>query len=1393
MNDTAQTQQQAIQIKTTQIPQHNTFEFKLENLDGQSEMTVVFNSDFDSGNCGRVIQKSNFEYDIFTSPDRDQGTDQEGYSKSWFYFSVKGFKKEQTIKLNIQQIHILWSLWNNKACNQYKPVYKINKDGEYQRLQTEVNIQMVAKNYLVLTFEYTFDQENSEQDEVFFCFSYPYEYQRCIDMIKKLQEDYSNDQDIYLHSEVIVQSTQQRDVHLLTISSQDGILDKQEEYFQQPLFPFREKETRAKRFRTNKPYILITCRVHPGETPSSYALEGMIKFLLNKKDSRSALLRQFFVFLIVPMLNPDGVYNGHYRMDTFNNNLNRFYKIADPQKQPSIYAIKKLVEYLQEDKRLFFYIDLHAHAGKKGHFVYGNACDDIVMQIENQTFAKILSMNCKNFEYNFCNFSKKHMKARDKFEEMTKEGCGRVQVHQITKIIHAYTLECGFHQATQLNYLPPASNAEFKINDVLGFDYDPAEDNQSEIYKGKKEPPVFVPILYQDVGKAILVTILDIFEKNPYSRIPNSSYKTIDNIRRSIGWDCARIERFRKDPLAYKKARKFNEFIQEAFFSEFERKKVFNFDSTLFKNTQWPELLLGNFLHKYVSIENSKQNNNQQNKRQNKYFQIKSRIFEKRIISCSNIEEYYTDDYNCQNNKNGFGLLSTQKDNYNTEIERLSNFNEDDENSQSQKNQVTQFEFKSIHEIEKCDIAKEDYQDNNNTSQNSHQHNKILSKSESPKKQSHHMSMICHIPPINKQNFQIQQQNINNDQVSFIFLGNQQSQHISNSEKKFYKIDEEDPIVRPNQNSLSKKKKRKNYEQYLSEITKNNNVLQLSLHKQVNGNQIQNTELFKVSKKKDQQKSIIANNINERTRQFRMSSLNGIEQQQNDLPSLNIQGIEKQFYKPSEQGMFYSKQHGLNQQLSCHNQIQLINQALNSKKLIVSQRLIDKQQIKSDAQSFISQYDSHLSSNHPSSSKLIQKRENVPQGHYKNYHSMTQYNYSSISNPKNVVQPNNNACVEEEKIIQGLNAKQSNQRSQSNLIGYLLNGNSQNLNSTSKTDLLVKNDQITHQQYLSNQQDQVEKRISLNYSNQSSQREIRSNKIIRLSDTLNLMHDQISDSPNQTDIKIFENTNYYKQTNNEGETQNLQYQSSQEKQQVKQLKIFNVMDIPQQSGPQSSFSSATNTQYGINNTQNQNKNSQIKKTLQQNQQNFYKPLNFSQNPKTILQQSTYKKKDSPTVNSVKKKNNQASKGNKIFDMIFSNNQQQSVNYSNYNKVIANQDMISLNLDNEVKQCEAISRIFQNFPGIVKQGVVKTERKQQINNINSDELNNNNSINKSRKSEGGDEHFVRQINIFSSPKKQQNQNDFKLPDLKETCKQQYTEEDLSNNKLQLTNQHKSSKY
>lgn len=86
--------------------------------------------------------------------------------------------------------------------------------------------------------------------------------------------------------------------------------------------------------------VLISARVHPGETPASFTMEGVINFLVDKYDLRAYLLRKMFVFMIVPMINVDGVHHGHFRMDINGNNLNRFYINPSPKHQPAIYGIK---------------------------------------------------------------------------------------------------------------------------------------------------------------------------------------------------------------------------------------------------------------------------------------------------------------------------------------------------------------------------------------------------------------------------------------------------------------------------------------------------------------------------------------------------------------------------------------------------------------------------------------------------------------------------------------------------------------------------------------------------------------------------------------------------------------------------------------------------------------------------------------------------------------------------------------------------------------------------------------------------------------------------------------------------------------------------------------------
>jgi len=88
----------------------------------------------------------------------------------------------------------------------------------------------------------------------------------------------------------------------------------QREYrFNKNLFPIGIRPFKFS--RRKKKYVMITARVHPGETPGSHVFNGLLKFLLDRGDIRAKLLRENFVFVMIPMLNPDAVYRGHYRVD----------------------------------------------------------------------------------------------------------------------------------------------------------------------------------------------------------------------------------------------------------------------------------------------------------------------------------------------------------------------------------------------------------------------------------------------------------------------------------------------------------------------------------------------------------------------------------------------------------------------------------------------------------------------------------------------------------------------------------------------------------------------------------------------------------------------------------------------------------------------------------------------------------------------------------------------------------------------------------------------------------------------------------------------------------------------------------------------------------------------
>ncbi|GFW09092.1 hypothetical protein TNCV_3081841 [Trichonephila clavipes] len=193
---------------------------------------------------------------------------------------------------------------------------------------------------------------SSEQDSItYFAFTYPFSYTECQTMLDDIdnkigsslyisKNNKPSENAVYYCRELLCHSLGGNKIELLTISSCKGLTMEREEKLPD-LFPEVSKP-RCHIFK-NKKIVFISSRVHPGETPSSFVFNGMLHFLLGSKDSIASRLRNLFVFKLIPMLNPDGVRNGHYRADTQGLNLNRIYMVANFLHHPSIYAARCLL------------------------------------------------------------------------------------------------------------------------------------------------------------------------------------------------------------------------------------------------------------------------------------------------------------------------------------------------------------------------------------------------------------------------------------------------------------------------------------------------------------------------------------------------------------------------------------------------------------------------------------------------------------------------------------------------------------------------------------------------------------------------------------------------------------------------------------------------------------------------------------------------------------------------------------------------------------------------------------------------------------------------------------------------------------------------------------------
>ncbi|KAG5494015.1 hypothetical protein JKF63_01848 [Porcisia hertigi] len=331
--------------------------------------------------------------------------------------------------------------------------------------------------------------------------------ERCAEGVQN-RSDTAATSNIYFHREVLCKSLEGRDVTMLTVSDHSHMMMEREPLIsKEDGLPYSSALGQTERpfSFSNKQYVVLTARVHPGECPGSHLMHGCIDFLMNTTDSCAAALRHNFVFCIVPMLNPDGVVRGHSRVDANGIDLNRMYRNPSYKLHPAPYAVLALLHSLST--RVSLFIDMHAHANKRGTFFYGNSMDG-PRQIENLLYAKLVSLNTPFLDFRSCNFSEANMFAMGKSGKR-KDSSSRVVAFTEIGIVHSYTLETSHVMADALNpVLPLVSNSA----------------NPSSNAMTSPPPLMHTPVTFRDTGRAMLLALLDLKGLNPKSRLPFTQF-----------------------------------------------------------------------------------------------------------------------------------------------------------------------------------------------------------------------------------------------------------------------------------------------------------------------------------------------------------------------------------------------------------------------------------------------------------------------------------------------------------------------------------------------------------------------------------------------------------------------------------------------------------------------------------------------------------------------------------------------------------------------------------------------------------------------------------------------------------------------------------------------------
>ncbi|XP_026367690.2 cytosolic carboxypeptidase 2 isoform X2 [Ursus arctos] len=399
-------------------------------LQGPEDNTLLFESRFESGNLQKAVRVDTYEYELTLRTDLYTNK-----HTQWFYFRVQNTRKDATYRFTIVNLLKPKSLYTTGM----KPLMYSQLDADTHNIgwRREGNEIRYYKNntgdgqqpFYCLTWTIQFPHD---QDTCFFAHFYPYTY---TDLQCYLLSVASNPvQSQFCKLRTLCRSLAGNTVYLLTITN-----------------PSRTPQEAAA-----KKAVVLSARVHPGESNGSWIMKGFLDFILsNSPDAQ--LLRDIFVFKVVPMLNPDGVIVGNYRCSLAGRDLNRHYKTILKESFPCIWYTRNMIKRLLEEREVVLYCDFHGHSRKNNIFLYGCNSNDRKYWLHERVFPLMLSKNAPDkFSFHSCNFK----------VQKCKEGTGRVVMWRMG-ILNSYTMESTFGGSTLGN----KRDTHFTTEDLKSLGY----------------------------------------------------------------------------------------------------------------------------------------------------------------------------------------------------------------------------------------------------------------------------------------------------------------------------------------------------------------------------------------------------------------------------------------------------------------------------------------------------------------------------------------------------------------------------------------------------------------------------------------------------------------------------------------------------------------------------------------------------------------------------------------------------------------------------------------------------------------------------------------------------------------------------------------------------------